>query len=261
MTAALDLFDTHCHLTSQELVPVQQRVIEDAFAAGVNRMITVAVRPQEARQALALHGQHPGIHVAVGVHPHEAGRIDAQELRELDGLWRERGVVAAGEMGLDYHYNFSPREAQQDVFHRQLDLVAPTSLPLIIHCREAHADVVQILRRNGYVGRKVVFHCFSGTRQEAAEIRSCGWRTSFTGIITFKNADEIRQAMLETPLDELMFETDAPYLSPEPVRRMRPNEPKNVHHTVAHAGMLRGMDAATLAALTTTNACRFFRVA
>ncbi len=254
----IELIDTHCHLTSGELYPHARRVVQAAHEANVSRMITVACRADEAETALQLRADEPGVHVACGIHPHEAGRTNEAELARLRDLWRREGVLAAGEMGLDYHYDFSPRDAQQRVFEKQLEMAAATSLPVVIHCREAQADVIRLLDKHGFSGRRVVFHCFSGSAQEAVEIRGHGWRTSFTGLITFKNAAGPQQALVETPLEQLMFETDSPYLSPEPVRKMRPNEPRNVVHTVRFAAMLRGMTFEEMAELSTSSARTFF---
>lgn len=255
-----ELFDTHCHLTADELFARREAVLADAAAAGVSQILTVACRPEEFDSALAMRGSWPGLFIAAGIHPHEAARAQERDWTALDASWREPGVVAAGEMGLDYHYDFSPRQVQRDVFEWQLDRASETGLPIIIHCREAHPDVVEILIKHGCEGRPVVFHCFSGTPEEAAELRAHGWWASFTGVITFKNAGPQRQALSETPADQLMFETDSPYLSPEPVRRMRPNEPKNVVHTVRFAAEVRGESYDELAALSTANARRFFRL-
>lgn len=254
------LIDTHCHLTSEHLVNRRDEVVRAAVEVGVTRMITVTCRASELPIAKALRETHANVWIASGIHPHEAGRVSADEIETVAASWTTPGVVAAGEMGLDYHYDFSPRDVQQDVFRRQLDLAAPTRLPIIIHAREAQADVIRILVEAGYRDRAVVFHCFSGTREEAAEIRSYGWRTSFTGLITFKNAAEQQAALLDTPPDDLMFETDSPYLSPEPVRKIRPNEPKHLIHTVRFAAMLMGRPWEEVAERSTRNAERFFRL-
>jgi TatD DNase family protein len=255
-----ELIDTHCHLTSKALIEHHERAIADAVRAGVTRMITVACRADDARRALAIARAHARVRVAAGIHPHEAGRVDDEEIRQIAALWSDPAVVAAGEMGLDYHYDFSPRDVQQRIFRTQLDLAREADLPIVIHCREAHDDTVRLLREHGYAGRRVVFHCFSGTADEAAELREAGWRTSFTGIITFKNAAGPQQACRDTPLNEIMFETDAPYLSPEPVRRMRPNEPQNVVHTIRAAAVLRGESFDDLAAASAANARRFYAI-
>jgi len=254
------LFDTHCHLTFGDLRPQCERVIADAVRAGVSRMITVAVRTDELEAALAVRKINSGVRVSAGIHPHEASGASEEDLGRLARFWREPGVAAAGEMGLDYHYDFSPREVQQSVFRRQLDLAAEVGLPVVVHCREAQEEAVRILLGHGYGGKPVVFHCFSGSAEEAAELRAHGWWTSFTGMITFKNAGPVRRACAETPADQLMFETDAPYLSPEPVRGIRPNEPQYLAHTVRFAAALRGQSFESLAEATTANAVRFFRL-
>lgn len=257
-----ELVDTHCHLTMTDLLNRRQEVIAGAVEAGVTRMISVACVPAEWDAALDLYRAFPDqVRLAAGIHPHEAARTTDEDFARLQRIWRAPGVVACGEMGLDYHYDFSPRERQQTVFERQLDLAADTGLPVIIHCREAHDDVVRLLVRHGLAGRPVVFHCFSGTATEAADLRTHGWRASFTGIITFKNAAALQAVCAATPADELMFETDSPYLSPEPVRRMRPNEPRNLVHTVRFAAQLRAETFESLAATSTAAAVRFFGLA
>lgn len=257
----VELFDTHCHLTFPELVDRRAEVFVRAEAAGVTRFVTVACRPDEFAPALMLRDAHPGVYVAVGFHPHEAAAVRVHDWPTLASIWTQNRVVAAGEMGLDYHYDFSPRREQMAVFERQLDMAATTGLPLVIHSREAQADVIAALVRFGFEGKPVVFHCFSGTPEEAAELRGHGWWASFTGLITFKNCGPQRQACLETPLDQLMFETDSPYLSPEPVRKLRPNEPAHMAHTVRFAAGLLGLSFEELAARSTANALRFYRIA
>jgi TatD DNase family protein len=259
-TSPPEVIDTHCHLTSPDLYAQRDHVIAEASRAGVTRIITVACRAEECERALALHESNPSVLVSAGIHPHESARVDREELMRVAASWRRPGIVAVGEMGLDYHYDFSPRDVQQRVFNEQLDLAAALDLPVVIHCREAHDQTIATLEKHGYRGRRVVFHCFSGTAAEAADIRQRGWRTSFTGLITFKNAAGPQQAMVDTPLDQLMFETDAPYLSPEPVRKMRPNEPHNVVHTIRFAALLRGMPFEQMAALSTANASAFFGI-
>jgi TatD DNase family protein len=257
----VELIDTHCHLTLGELAGNVERVIADAATAGVTRLVTVACHPGEVETALALHAQHPNVFVSAGIHPHEAQKVDDAELAHIAAAWTSPGMVAIGEIGLDFHYDFSPRDVQRRVFERQLELAAPAGLPLIIHSRNAQPETVALLLKHGFGGKRVVFHCFSGTPDEAAELRSHGWWTSFTGIITFrKNAEPIRQALLDTPADQLMFETDAPYLTPEPFRNIRPNEPRYLVRTVEFAAELRGTDFETLARTSTANAMLFFRL-
>lgn len=255
----MEFVDTHCHLSSGDLARRADEVIARAAEAGVTRLVVVACVPHEWDAALDLQHRYPGrIWAAVGIHPHEAAAATERDFARLAELWRTPGVVGCGELGLDYHYDFSPRPVQQAVFARQLEMACESGLPIIIHSREAHADVVQALLAAGFDGRPLVFHCFSGTPVEAVELRSHGWWASFTGTLTFKKSADQQQVCLATPGDQLMFETDAPYLSPEPVRKMRPNEPANVIHTVRFAAELRGESFAELAEASTFNAIRFF---
>jgi TatD DNase family protein len=254
-----ELFDTHCHLTSKALGQRTDEVIATAARAGVTRLVHVACVPEDWDGALDLRQRHQGrLWVAAGIHPHEAAKATEAYFDRLAQIWRQPGVVGCGEMGLDYHYDFSPRPVQQAVFARQLELARPLELPIVIHCREAHEDVVRLLLNGGYAGRLVVFHCFSGTRDQAAELWSHGWWTSFTGTITFAKSIEQQAACAAAGDDRLIFETDAPYLSPEPVRHMRPNEPANLVHTVRFAAGLRGVSFESLAEQSTRNAMRFW---
>lgn len=261
MNTAPELIDTHCHLTSGQLAERTDAVIASAVAAGVTRMINVACAPSDWTPSLELVRRYEGrLWMTAGIHPHEAAAATDADFEKLAELWRAPGVVGCGEIGLDYHYDFSPRPVQQAVFARQLALAHACGLPIIIHSREAHDDTVRILREQGYSGAKVVFHCFSGTRAQAGELWAEGWWTSFTGTVTYKNAAEQKLACTDARADQLMFETDAPYLSPEPVRKMRPNEPANIVHTVKYAADLRGQSVEELARQSTQNALRFFGI-
>jgi len=249
--------DSHCHLTSADLSSQTEATIERAAAAGVTDYVTVATDEADAARALALSEKFESVHVAAGVHPHEAGKI-------TDG-WRERlaefagrpDVYAVGEMGLDYHYDFAPPRQQRSVFERQLELAAELSKPVIIHCREAHADTMAVLS-DARPTSPVVFHCFTGTLAEAEEIIAAGFWISLTGVVTFKKSDELREVARRIPADRMMVETDSPYLSPEPVRSRRPNEPAHVVHTGRCIAAARGETEADFAARMTENTIRFF---
>ena len=201
--------------------------------------------------------------MAAGVHPHEAGKVagadaDPPDLVEMVALWRDEKVVALGEMGLDYHYDFADRAVQRRVFTEQLALAAPFDKPIIIHCREALDDVIPILVDHGFSGRRVVFHCFTGTADEAARIAEQGWRISFTGVVTFKKSSELQAIARAYPADRLMIETDSPYLSPEPVRGKRPNEPSHLVHIARFLAGLRGESVEEVSAATRANTVEFF---
>ncbi|MBK8269493.1 MAG: TatD family hydrolase [Planctomycetes bacterium] len=201
--------------------------------------------------------RHPSVHVAAGIHPHEAGKVTANWDSELASIVNRPDVLAVGEMGLDYHYDFSDRPSQLRVFRRQLELAVQARKPIVIHCREAHADVMSELRAiTGLKG--VVFHCFTGTSREAAEILEAGYWLSLTGVVTFKKSNELREVARMLPADRIMLETDSPYLSPEPVRSVRPNEPAHLVHTARRIANERGMNFEELATLSSENTRRYF---
>ncbi len=256
----MPLIDTHCHLTSdvlsRDLFGVRQR----ARAAGVARMITVATDAADSRRAVAVADHTHGVYATVGIHPHEAAKVKAGDWRLLRELRHNPSVVAWGEIGLDYHYDFADHKTQQDVFAAQLADARRSGLPVVIHCREAVADVVAMLEDHGYRDRRVVFHCFSGASDEADAIIDRGWWLSFTGMVTFKNSRDLQDIARRYPLEQLMLETDAPYLSPEPHRKVKPNEPSLLVHTAAFLADLLGVDLAEMEARTTANAERFFGI-
>ncbi len=256
----MPLIDTHCHLTSAALSRGLFDVCRRARAAGVARMITVATDAADSRRAVAVADHYHGVSATVGVHPHEAAKVKAGDWRLLRELRHNPSVVAWGEIGLDYHYDFADRKTQQEVFSAQLADVRRTALPVIIHCREAVADVVAMLEDHGFRDRRVVFHCFSGTGDEADAIIDRGWWLSFTGMVTFRNSKDLQDIARRYPLEQLMLETDAPYLSPEPHRKTRPNEPSLLVHTAAFLADLKGVSFAEMEARTTANAELFFGI-
>ena len=254
----MPLIDTHCHLTSDALSRDLFGVCRRARAAGVARMITVATDAADSRRAVAVADHYQGVSATVGIHPHEAAKVKAGDWRLLCELRHNPSVVAWGEIGLDYHYDFADGKTQQEVFSAQLADVRRTSLPVIIHCREAVADVVAMLEDHGFRDRRVVFHCFSGAGDEADAIIDRGWWLSFTGMVTFKNSKDLQDIARRYPLQQLMLETDAPYLSPEPHRQIKPNEPRLLMHTAAFLADLKGVSRAEMEELTTANAELFF---
>ena len=167
-------------------------------------------------------------------------------------------MVACGEIGLDYHYDFADRAAQRAVFARQLELAARSALPLVIHCRKAFDDTIAVLTEAGYQGRPIVFHCFSSTPAEAARLADHGWQLSFTGLVTYKSARHVQEVARTYPADLLMIETDSPYLSPIPVRNVFPNEPAHLVHTARFLADLRAEPLEGLIAQTAANTCAFF---
>ncbi|MFQ5429885.1 MAG: TatD family hydrolase [Phycisphaerae bacterium] len=251
------LIDSHCHLTFDGLREQVDAVLDRARAAGIEACVTVATDLADAERALALSAEHEDVHVSAGIHPHAAGKVAAGWETALLRIVQREDLFAVGEIGLDYHYDFAPPADQARVFRRQLELAMQVDKPVVIHCREAQQDALSIL--SDFPGlRGVVFHCFTGTIAEADELLNRGYWLSLTGVVTFRKSAELREVAKRLPADRLMVETDAPYLSPEPVRGVRPNEPAHVTHTAACIAHVRGLSAPALAALTVENTRRFF---
>jgi len=255
----LGLIDSHAHLTFPELRDQVDAVLARAVEAGVDAVITIGTDLEDARAAIATAEAHADqIYAGAGFHPHEADKVAASDFDAMAELWHSNAVVALGEMGLDYHYDFADRTKQRNVFAGQLERATDIDKPIVIHCREALEDCVPILLDHGFVNRRVVFHCFTGTAEEAAMIAAHGWRISFTGIVTFPKSQGLQEIARAYPSDQLMVETDAPYLAPMPVRGKRPNEPAYVAHTARFLADLRGEDFDAFAAQTEQNTRAFF---
>ncbi len=257
----MGLVDTHCHLTFEPLAGDVPEVIERSQTAGVTGWITVGTTLEDNGKAIELAARYQNMYAAVGIHPHEAKDGDAAALAELKRLARQDKVVAIGETGLDFHYNFSKQPDQARVFAAHLDIARALNLPVIVHSRNAFGETVEILDRSGEGLKGVVFHCFSGSADQAKQLLDRGYYLSFTGVVTFKNADATRAAAQVVPLDRLMVETDAPYMSPEPVRKQKPNEPALMVHTARLLADLKGASLEDLARATTRNAAKFFGLA
>jgi len=195
---------------------------------------------------------------AVGVHPHDAKDVTDEVMAELGLLARNENVVAVGETGLDFHYNFSKQAEQKRVFVAHLELAGELGLPVVVHSRNAFDETLEVLDRHGGGLKGVVFHCFSGTAEQAELLIQRGYHLSFTGVVTFKNAEATRQAAQVVPLDRLMVETDCPYMSPEPVRKQKPNEPALMVHTARCLAAVKGVSLEALCRATTETAKRFF---
>lgn len=253
------LIDSHCHLDEERFAPDRDAVIARALAAGVTRMVTIGAGGgmQANHDAVALAQQHVGIFATVGVHPHEASTLKPAVLDEIAHLAQSPKVVAIGETGLDYYYDNSPRAAQQEAFRLFVGLARQLHLPLVVHLRDAYDDAITILRDERATDVGGVIHCFSGDRQVARAFLDLGFSLSFSGIVTFKNAEELRAAARMTPEERLLVETDAPFLAPVPHRGKR-NEPAYVVLTAAAIAAHRQQPLDELAALTRINTERLF---
>jgi len=256
----MGLIDTHCHLTFEPLAADVPGVIERSRAAGVTSWVTVGTHLDDSQRAIELAGQYEQMYATAGIHPHDARSADAHALEELKKLARQEKVVAIGETGLDFHYNFSKQPDQRRVFEAHLDIAGELNLPAVIHSRNAFDETMEILDRSGRGLKGVVFHCFSGTAEQARLVLDRGYFVSFTGVVTFKNAEVTRRAAQVVPLDRLMVETDCPYMSPEPVRAQKPNEPALMVHTAKFLAELKGISLDAFAQATTRTAVTFFRL-
>ena len=257
----MELIDTHCHLTFEQLAGDIEAVIERSRAAGVTGWITVGTDPQHNRKVIELTERFENMYAAVGIHPHDAKDVAAHTMAELKELARSEKVVAIGETGLDFHYDFSPRQDQRRVFEAQLEIAHQLNLPVIIHCREAFDETIDILEQ--FISLKgrlkgVVFHCFSGSAQQARIVLDHDFYISFTGVVTFKNAKKNREAAKIVPTRRLMLETDCPYMSPEPVRKQKINEPALMVHTARFLAVLKEMDENDFARAVTATSKNFF---
>ena len=252
------LIDTHAHLSHGKLRQQADAVVARARDAGVGAILCAAGDLAEAETALGLTRRLPGLFCTAGVHPHEAKAAANEYLSRIEELLAQPECLAAGEIGLDYHYDFSPRDVQRRVFAEQLAVAARLDVPVVVHTREAFDDTTAILADSGVDGSRVVFHSFTGGPEEAKRALDFGATLSFSGIATFKTADDIRRSALLAPADRILVETDCPYLSPEPVRKMTVNEPANVVHVARRLAELRSCDFDAFADQTTQNALRFF---
>ena len=260
------MIDTHCHLTFPELLKQIDDVLARAPEAGVDRMISVGTTPGDSASALEIARQYGNVYATVGLHPGYAkADVDIAGLQQaMAEMAGDPRVVAFGEMGLDYHYPDPPRPVQTQAFAAQLELIAGLEaadqppLPIVIHNRKATDDVLAMLRESGIAAERFVFHCFTGSAEELAAILDFGAMVSFTGIVTFKNAADLAGASDAVPMDRLMVETDSPYLTPEPNRKTRPNEPRYVTDVAKFLAQRRQMPLDDFIAQVDANAQRFF---
>ncbi|MGD0139800.1 MAG: TatD family hydrolase [Tepidisphaeraceae bacterium] len=251
------MIDTHCHLTDPRLIEQLDAVLGRAEAAGVGNVVTIGTHPADWEAVLTVSRQRPSVRCAVGAHPNYCQEIQFEELARLREFCAEPAVVALGEMGLDYHHDSAPRGKQAEYFEAQLEMARELGLPVVIHCREAVEDCLNILRR--FAGVRAVFHCFTGTAEEARRIWDAGHLTGFTGVVTFRNGQALREIAGNAPGDRILVETDAPYLTPEPMRKQKVNEPAMVVHTAATVAAARGIGLEELDRITTANALGFYR--
>ena len=252
------LVDSHCHLDFPDFAADIGGIVERAAAAGIARMVSISTRVRRFDKLLEIAEQFPNVYCSIGTHPHYAHQELDVTIEELIERSRHPKVVAIGEAGLDYHYDFSPRDAQEIGFRRHIGAARATQLPLVVHAREADADVGRILEEESGEGAfPAVLHCFTAGRDLALRAVDLGFYIGFTGILTFKKSDELRSIAAQLPADRILVETDAPYLAPGKFRGKR-NEPSYVTETAKVLADTRGVAFDDIARQTTENFFRLF---
>jgi len=251
------MIDTHAHLDDEKFKDDVEEVVKRAEEAGLSKILTVSSAPGSIARTIALTARFPMVYGSVGLHPHEAKFFSSEIEAEIREGVKEEKIVAVGEIGLDYHYDFSPRDQQIDVFRTQVRMGKELGFPIIVHDREASEDILRVLTEEmGESGG--VIHCFTGEVEGAKKYLDLGMHLSFTGILTFPKAESIREAAKIVPLDRLLLETDSPYLAPVPMRGKR-CEPSFVKHTAEVLAKVKGVSVDELENVTTENAERLFR--
>lgn len=254
--------DSHAHIDGEEYDADRDEVVERARAAGVRAILNVGTGDPHSgalERAVAVAESYADVYAAIGVHPHDARLFDESAAERISRLAKQSSrVIAWGEIGLDYHYDHSPRETQREVFARQLSMAREAELPVVIHSREADEDTVSILRsQGGATAQGGIMHCFGGGPEMAESVMELGFMISFAGNVTFKKAEDLREAARRVPLDRLLIETDCPYLTPVPFRGRR-NEPARVVEVARCLAELRGLETEEVGRITTSNFMRFF---
>lgn len=253
------LFDSHCHLDDAQFDQDREALVASLPSQGIAFCMTVGSSLDSSRANIALAQQHSFLYAAAGVHPHVAAEAPEDYLDQLRLLLRQDKVQALGEIGLDFHYDFSPREVQERLLHEQLDLAYELGLPVILHVREAHGAMTELLRGRAARLPRGVIHCYSGSYESALEYLRLGMDISFAGSLTFKKAEKLHESARALPLDRILIETDSPYLSPVPERGKR-NNPAKVAHVCAFLAQLRGIPYEEAARATRDNALRLFQI-
>lgn len=251
------LIDTHCHLDFSQYNPDRDLVIQRANQAGIFYFINIGATLDSSRASLELAKKYEQVYASVGVHPHDADTFNDQTEVKLRQLASEKKVVAIGETGLDYYRNLSSELNQKQAFAKQIALAKDLDLPLVIHCRQAEKDLLQILK--SALPLPAVVHCFSSDENFLKECLDCGFYISYTCNVTYKKAQDLREMVRLTPLDKLMLETDAPYLSPEGFRGQR-NEPLQIKLLAQQVSQIKGVSFTEIADQTTRNAKTFFKL-
>lgn len=253
------LFDSHAHLDSERFDGERDLIIERAKEAGLSLIMNPGASYESSVRAVELSEKYDMVYAAVGVHPHDADTVDEMMLSLIKALARKKKVMAIGEIGLDYHYEYSPRDVQKKVFIDQIRLAKSLKLPIIIHDREANDDVMRILKEENAFETGVLMHCFSGSAELARQYVKLGAYLSIAGPLTFKNNRKTVEVVETVPLDRLFVETDSPFLTPVPYRGKR-NEPAYVQYVADKIAEIKGLTYQEVVDATKENACNFFKI-
>jgi len=250
-------FDTHAHYCDKRFNDDRREIINSLETAGISYVLNAGSSVKSSEMSISLADEYSIIYASVGVHPHDSKSMTDDTVSSLESMLSHPKAVAVGEIGLDYHYDFSPRDVQRKRFREQMELARALKLPVIIHEREALTDTLDIIR--DFPDLTGVFHCFSGSFDTAKIILKMGWYLSFTGVVTFKNAKRALEVIKSAPLDRLMLETDCPYMAPEPMRGRR-NSSLFLPYIAEKFAEVRGITVEEVAKVTTENGLRFFGI-
>ncbi|MCH9030371.1 MAG: YchF/TatD family DNA exonuclease [Bacteroidetes bacterium] len=253
------LIDTHAHLFYPNFEDDLEEVIQRAEEAGIDFILVPATDLQSAEKVIKRTEQYDMIYGAVGIHPHETKGWNSSLVEEIESLAGHNKIVAVGEIGLDYYYDYSPKEKQIEAFKSQIDLALKLDLPIIVHNRDSDEDMMEIIGSYCSSGLKAQFHCFNGSQKDAYELMHMGYMISFTGNITFKKADELREILKNIRIDQILLETDSPFLTPVPYRGKR-NEPANVKFIAEQVAEAHNLSVADVGRITSFNAFRIFGI-
>ena len=250
----MTLIDTHAHIYYDDYSGQMDDIIQSAADNGVEKIISIGVDLQSSEECIKLSEKYESIYATCGIHPHEADKAPKGYLYELEQFYKHPKVVAVGEIGLDYHYDFSVRKTQKRIYHEQLEMANALDLPAVLHCRKSDDDILNGIQESSH--KSGVIHCFASDLDFAEKILDTGFHLSFTGLITF--VKELEEVVCEVPLDKIMVETDSPYLSPEP-HRGKQNEPANVFYVAEKIAQLKEISLEKVAEITTETAFNLFK--
>lgn len=253
------LIDTHCHLDMNNYSEDIQDVLDNAYSNGVRCVVTIGIDLASSKEAAKLAKRYPMVKATAGVHPHDVSNLTKDDLNAISAMIdrHQEEIVGYGEIGLDYVKQYSPQDTQIQAFKDQLSIAKNFDLPVVIHDREAHEDILNILRQFAPFDKGGIMHCFSGDVEYAKKVLDLGFHISIPGIVTFKNAAELREVAKEVPAEALLLETDGPFLAPVPYRGKR-NEPLYLLYTAQEIAQIRGITIEEIARITTANAEKLF---